>query len=231
MNMRKLITSAAVLLLPLSAFAAGAVNMPSDSPDWTPLPQMEIGKVKRLSKDQLPPTMKKMAENDLVNAQRGYEVVPEEFFIYGGNYRNRLRTEDDIKAKVNVALADIKSTELNSYVYEGMIPDGPTLNGPWTNVIRVFKRDDGVVVMLNEWDYVADGGAVVTINEVMNAAVGNVPAMLSIKKSPSGKTATELAWATSKKYFTLTVWDDVDGKHAGKDYNRKWLLNLANSLM
>lgn len=122
------------------------------------------------------------------------------------------------------------STELKDYVYEGIIPDGPTLNGPWTSVIRVFKRHDGVTLMLREWDYVADGGAIVTINELMNVTVANVPAMLMVKKSPSGKTITELDWSTDKKHFTITVLDDVDTKHKGKAYDRKWLVNLANSI-
>lgn len=212
------------------AFTDTTVNMPSDNAHWTPLPQMEIGKVKRLSKDQLPLDMKKFAEDEIAKSKKGNDTIPEEFFTASAGYHNRLRSEDEVKPKLKVTLADINSTELKDYVYEGIIPDGPTINGPWTSVIRVFKRQDGVTVMLREWDYVADGGAIVTINELMNVKVASEPAMLTVKKSPSGKTVTELDWSTDTKQFTLTVWDDVDTKHKGKAYDRKWLVNLANSI-
>ena len=204
--------------------------MPSDNAQWTPLPQMEIGKVKHLSKDQLPPDMKKFAEEEVAKSKKGYNTIDEEFFITSAGYHNRLRSEDEVRPKLKMTLADVNATELKDYAYEGIIPDGPTLNGPWTSVIRVFKRQDGVTLMLSEWDYVADGGAIVTISELMNVTVANVPAMLTVKKSPSGMTVTELDWATDKKQFAITVWDDVDMKHKGKEYNRKWLVNLANSI-
>jgi hypothetical protein len=42
---------------------------------------------------------------------------------------------------------------------------------------------------------------------------------------------TELDWTTDKKHFTITVWDDVDTKHKGTEYDRKCLVNLANSIL
>lgn len=214
-----------------TALAGETVNLPSDNSQWTPMPQMEIGKVKRLSKDQLSPDLKAFAEKQMAESQRGYETVPEEFFVYSSNYRNHLRLEDEVKPKLHVKLADINSTELKEYVYEGIIPEGPSIDGPWTSATRVFKRPDGVTLMLTEWDYIADGGAIVGISELMNVTVANVPAALSVKKSPSGKTMTMLEYPTDKKSFTITVWDDVDMKHKGKEYDRKWLLNLANSIV
>lgn len=212
------------------AFAGETVNLPSDNSQWTPMPQMEIGKVKHLSKDQLSPDLKAFAEKEIAKSHMGYETVPEELFVYSSNYRNRLRLEDEVKPKLQVKLADINPTELKEYLYEGIIPEGPSIDGPWTSVTRAFKRPDGVTLMLTEWDYIADGGAIVGISELMNVTVANVPAMLSVKKSPSGKAMTMLEWSTDKKSFTITVWDDVDMKHKGREYDRKWLLNLANSI-
>jgi hypothetical protein len=229
--MNKLSKIAAFIFFPISVIAAEPTHSHLDNQGLTPAPQIEPGKLKRVSKDQLSPELKKMVEGDLENANKGYEIVPEDFFTYSGNYHNRLRQEDEIKPNLRVALADIKVTELSSYIYEGIIPEGPTLKGPWTSVIRVFKREDDVTVMLGEWDFVADGGGVVTVNELMNTTVGSFPAMLTVKKSPSGRVLTELAWSTNEKYFTITVWDDIDNKRLGKEFNRKWLLNLANSLM
>ena len=194
------------------------------------MPQMEIRKIKHLSKNQLSPDLKAFVEKEIVNSNAGYETVPEEFFVYSSNYRNRLRLEYEIKPKIQVKLTDINSTELKEYVYEGIIPEGPTIDGPWTSVPRVFKRPDDVIIMLTEWDYIADDGAIVAISELMNVTVAKVPAMLSVKKSLSGKVAAMLEWSTDKKHFTITVWDDVDMTNKGKKYDRKWLLNLASSV-
>lgn len=231
--MDKAIQCAVVVFLLASvntAFAGDTVNLPSDNSRWTPIPQMEIGKVKRLSKDQLSPDLKAFAEKEIAKSQRGYEIVPEEHFAYSNNYLNRLRLEDEVKPKLQVKLADINVTELKEYVYEGIIPEGPRIDGPWTSVTRVYKRPDGITFMLTEWDYIADGGAIVAISELMNVTVADVPAMLSVKKSPSGKAMTMLEWSTDKKNLMITVWDDVDKKHKGREYDRKWLLNLANSI-
>ncbi len=212
-----------------TALANETVNFPSDDENWRPYSGMEIGKVKYLSKDNLPSGFKKIAAEEVKKSDKGYEILPEEFFIYSRSYHNRLRLESDIKPKISVTLADISSTELKNYVYEGIIPDGPTINGPWTSVVRVFKRNDGIIVMLREWDYVADGGSIIAIKELMNVTVANKPAMLTVKKSPSSENSiTDLDWFTDTKHFTISVFDDVDIKNTA--YNRKWLVNLANSI-
>lgn len=182
--MDKLIQCVALVFIPFImnvAFAGDAVNLPSENSRWTPMPQMEIGKVKHFSKNQLTPDLKAFAEKEMAKSNTGYEIVPEEIFTYSSNYFNRLQLENEIKSKIQVKLTDIKPTELKEYVYEGIIPEGPTIDGPWTSVTRVFKRPDGVILMLTEWDYIADGGEIVAISELMNVTVSNVPAMLSVK--------------------------------------------------
>jgi hypothetical protein len=74
--------------------------------------------------------MKKFAAEGIAKSTKGYDTVPEEFFTASAGHQDRRRSEDEIGAKLKVTLADFNSTELKDYVYEGTIPDGPTLNGP-----------------------------------------------------------------------------------------------------
>ena len=231
--MKKLILCFAFFPITFNAAVADMVDMPSTNPVLPPMKhkQVETGKVTHVHKDELPEDMKKFI-NDRVTEEKekGYEATPEEFFIASAGYRNYLQQESNLKPKIAVALADIGGTELKHYVYEGIIPEGPTVGGPYTKVTRVFMREDGVVVMLTEWDYVADGAAIMAVKEMMNVKVNNIPGIITIKKSPSGKTMTDLHWSTNKKDFTVSVWEDADKKHKGKKYDREWLLNLAENL-
>ncbi|HWW06519.1 hypothetical protein [Collimonas sp.] len=224
----------AFVLLALNMNTIFAAENDSVSPLYNaqggPMPQMEVGKVKNISKRKLSSGVRQLVDEDMNKMRGGYAEISDEAFIYRDTYRDRLRNEDEIKPNLRITLADIKNTELKEYAYEGIIPDGPTVAGPWTSVIRVFKRQDGVLLMLSEWDYVADGGGIVTVSELMNVKVKGAPAMLSIKKSPSGNVMTELAWATKKKYFTITVWDDIGSQQNAKKYDEAWLLNLAKTL-
>ena len=231
--MEKLILCLAFLLFTFNTAVADMVDMPSTDPGLPPIKhkQMETGKVTRVSKDELPADMKKFIDDrTIAEKEKGYEATPEDFFTASAGYHSYLQQESNLKPKIAVALSDISATELKGYVYEGIIPEGPIMGGPYTKVTRVFKRQDDVVVMLTEWDYVADGGAILAINEMMNIKVGNVPGIITIKKSPSGKTMTDLHWSTVKKDFNISVWEDVDKKQKGKEYGRKWLLNLAETL-
>jgi hypothetical protein len=153
---------------------------------------MEVGKVKRISKDQLPSDLREATENDIEKSKRDYEAAPEAYFEITNNYYNNLRTGPKALSNVHVSLVDVSSTKLAEYEYEGFIPEGPTKKGPWTNVTRVFRRPDGMVIKLSEWDFVADGGAIVIVDELMNSNVADIPAYLSVIQSPSGRTANIL---------------------------------------
>lgn len=200
---------AVVLFLPLAANSAETTPLPTENSHWNASNQLEVGKVKIITLDELPAAMRRVTEGQMAERATGYESVPEEVFIHGRNYRNRIRQNGDAASKIKVKLSDVSKTALSSYRYEGFIPDGPTPDGPWTSVTRVFHRADGTLLMLHEWDYVSDGGGVLMVKEAMNTTVGGTPAQLSHKKSPSGNVLTELSWATKSKYYTLSVWGDV----------------------
>lgn len=215
-------------LLPVVGIVAAAdtVPLPSSDEHRSRVPQMEIGKVKRISKESLPPDLKSVAEDDIAKSRKGYEEVPEEYFAYLANYRNYLRQDSDVRPNLKMTLADITRTELVNYQYEGMIPGGPAM----TSVTRVYQRSDGVLIKLTEWDFVADGGAIVIIDEVMNKRVSGVPAFLSIKQAPSGRAITTLEWATDKKQYSLTAEDDAKIRGTRKLQDQKWLVRLAESI-
>lgn len=216
----------ALFVLAGGVAAADTVPLPSSEGEISLVPRMEMGKVKRLSKDALPAELKAVAEEDIAKSRKGYESVPEEYFDYLSGYRDHLWLEQEVLPNLKLALADISRTELAKYQYEGMIPGGPSM----TSVTRVFRRLDGTVIKLTEWDYVADGGAIVIIDEVMNKRVAGVPAYLSVKKSPSGRAITTLEWATDKKQYTLTAEDDSKVRGARSLNDQKWLLSMADSI-
>jgi hypothetical protein len=213
-----------------SSVAVDTVPLPSNDGLWSTVPQMENGKVKRLSKDKLPPDLRVFADEEIRKSKKGYKEVPEEYFDYLGAYYNHLRLEHEVLSNIRVSLVDITQTKLAKYQYEGLIPGGPTLEGPWTSVTRVFRRPDGVIIKLTEWDFVADGGAIVIIDEVMNSSVLDIPAFFSVMKSPSGKAVTTLEWATDKKQYTLTAEDDDRIRGNRQLSDQKWLLALADSI-
>ncbi len=210
--------------------AADTVPLPFAGKQSSPVPTMEIGKVKHLSKEELPPELKAVVEDDIEKSRKGYEDVSEEYFEYLDNYRNYLRLENDVLPNLKLTLADLTRTEFEGYNYEGMIPGGPTIPGPWTSVTRVFRRPDGMLIKLTEWDFVADGGAIVIVDEVMNERVSGIPAFSSVKKSPSGRAITTLTWATDKKQYTLIAEDDGSVRGTRKLSNKKWLVKLAESI-
>jgi len=219
-----------LLFIAGNGIAANTAPLPFTGKQSSPVPTMEIGKVKHLSKEEIPPELKAVVEDDIEKSRKGYEEVSEEYFEYLDNYQNYLRVEDDVLPNLKLTLANLARTEFESYKYEGMIPGGPTIPGPWTSVTRVFRSQDGMLVKLTEWDFVADGGAIVIVDEVMNSRVSGVPAFMAVKKSPSGKAVTTLTWATDKKQYTLTAEDDGSVHGARKLNTKKWLVKLAESI-
>ena len=207
----KLIHSNLFLVLAFSSsttFAVETTPLPSNSPQWSASSQMEIGRAKIVSLSQLPSAMRQVTQDQVTQRATGYESVPEEVFIHGRNYLPRLKSANEHR-RIRVKLSDISLTGLDSFTYVGFLPEGPSKEGPWTSVTRVFQKIDGTILMLHEWDFAADGGGVLIVKEAMNTTVGGIPAQLSHKRAPSGQVLTELSWATKSKYFILSVWGDV----------------------
>jgi hypothetical protein len=124
---RKVFTFTTIFLPPFTGTASDTVSLPSTSDGiYSRVPRMEVGKVKRISKDQLPSDLREATENDIEKSKRDYEAAPEAYFEFTNNYYNNLRTGPKALSNVQVSLVDVSSTKLAEYEYEGFIPEGPT---------------------------------------------------------------------------------------------------------
>jgi hypothetical protein len=152
------------------------------------------------------------------------------FYARRKNYRSFIVDSSASQGKIKLALARVDTTVLAQFQYEMLIPGGPTRNGPWTDVTRVYQRPDGYPVFLTEFDFVAEGGSVTIMKELINAKVGKSPATLSVQHSSDGRAITELTWETKRKLYSLKTWGDLMRPAPGSIYNRKWLLDIAEGL-
>lgn len=230
--MKNYIASALALVFGIHSVAFAA-NAPDKLAPSSPATWVQSGKVTYTSINKLTPPVRKMIEAELseqpFGTARRFGEISDDAIIYMSNYHGQIKKISDIEKNMTFKLADVSRGDLNKYTLEGAYPEGPTKAGPWSSVTRVFKREDNVTVMLHEWNYVGDGGGVMIVKELMNAKVGNTPARLSVKKSPTGRMSSELTWVTKNRLFTLTVLDDVpDGSKA--KYNLTWLNRLATGI-
>ncbi|MBK0417228.1 hypothetical protein JD974_22720 [Chromobacterium haemolyticum] len=218
--------------------ASSALSSEGDHNAFSPVSGLEPGKLTVVSINELPAALKVVSVEDLkrdvknksaVDGRMDYEKISDEAVLYATSYQNRLRTLQDVSANAKSKLADIGASQLNAYRFEGVVPQGPSLRGPWSSFDRVFRRPDGVLIILHEWDFIADGGGVMAVKELMNLKVQGLPARFVVKKSPSGKKVSELTWVSSKKYYTIAVWDEI-GSSPQQAYNLAWLMALAEPI-
>ncbi|WP_323493245.1 hypothetical protein [Undibacterium sp. CCC3.4] len=195
----------------------------------SPIPQLEIGKRKNIPLADLPPTVRALANDERQSMVNGMLISDEEY-LQRSNYHARLQDERNLQGRIKLRLATLDGSELSRFRYHGLLPDGPTRDGPWTSVIRVFSRADGLLIMLDEWDYVASGGGVVTVKEMMNAKVGPWPARFIVKKTADGRAISELTWASDEKYLTLSVWEDLSKPNRRNGDDLAWLIGIADQL-
>ena len=227
------------VLAGLILFGSGAtLSHASESAAFSPVSGLEPGRLTVISIDELPAALKKNSEEDLKRDVKNrsvtgevavYEKISDEAVLYATTYQNRLRTLQEASSNAKSKLADIGASKLNDYRFEGVVPQGSSLRGPWSSFDRIFRRPDGTLIVLHEWDFVADGGGVMAVKELMNLKIQNVPARFVVKKSPSGKKVSELTWVSSKKYYTIAVWDEV-GNSPQQTYNLEWLMALAEPI-
>lgn len=199
----------------------------------SPVPQIEPGKIKHVSIHNLSPSVKEVVQRDLLTdalaKQNRFGDIPDDAINYKKNYHANLKDLREIDKNMRFKIANLSSSELSKYRYEGAYPEGPTKTGPWSSLTKIFTRDDGVLVMLHEWDYAGDGGGVVIVDELMNVKVNGSPSRFSVKKSPTGQVVSELIWATTSRYYKLIVMDNIENTDVSK-YNLNWLLALAGEV-
>ena len=145
-------------------------------------------------------------------------------------FRSYVRPPSDSRGHLKSELARIDGTALKDYEYAGFIPEGPARDGPWSNVTRVFIRPDGQPILINEWDFVVDGGSIKVVRDWLNETVGETPARLVVKRGADGTTATVLTWTTRAKDYTIMTPGDALSPVAGSPYDKAWLLSIAKGL-
>jgi hypothetical protein len=146
-------------------------------------------------------------------------------------YHSFVRDSSFTQGKVKVALAEVEHTPLGSLQYVGLIPQGRDRAGRWSDVIRVFQRQDGYPVFLEEWDYVGDGGSVTLTKEFINVRIHRNPGALAVAHSDDGRAISNLFWVTPRKVYTIKAWGDVlNPSGSSSAYDKKWLLDIAEGL-
>jgi hypothetical protein len=201
-------------------------------PGADPMLGVPVGVLTVLQLADLPPGMRRMMADQLEADRRGFEAVPE------ANIADELATFlDFLKAPEALSNGGFQSiarpghSELGRWTLLGWMPGLREERGTrLISITRVFQRPDKVVAMLEEFHYrETRGGAVVMIEELINARVGPHPARLVISKTPSGLSRSKLIWVTPEAKFDFWVYDDVDHP-LDPAWDRAWLIRLAESL-
>ncbi len=70
---------------------------------------------------------------------------------------------------------------------------------------RVFRRNDGLIISLEEWDLTIIGGGVAEVYRVPDVRVNGWPGYWEISQSKSGKAVSRLWWQGATRKFEITV--------------------------
>ena len=108
---------------------------------------------------------------------------------------------------------------------------GYVLDGPETHrVNRLWRDDQGRLVMLTEWDYKASGGGVHQFAELLTERVRGTPAILALARAPQSSGGLwDLVWTTDKKSYELYV-SEPQLADAEIKAHREMVLGYANAI-
>jgi hypothetical protein len=118
---------------------------------------------------------------------------------------------DDIeKRKANDWLMDVEDGHVAALPRLALrvrreTPAGATREGSPNRVSRLYRRADGSLLNLEEWDFAADGGAVYQSAGMRNARVGAHEATMVGARGKSGCIESELTWFDKRKNFNLRI--------------------------
>ncbi len=238
---RRILAGAALgMLCPLAAAAtatsppdAALIPMPGARAGIDPVPYIQQGRVTILSIDQYPPAMREALEQERDIDRRGFEAVDATHWDWDdANGRPDLLAPDEARARLRFTPATFaggaNAAAANLHA-EGLLLPGPrSMPGPWGSATHVLRRNDGVPVYLQEVAYAESGGAIMLTRELLNAKVGDAPARFKLQRAPGGRAMSMLVWVTPRRYFALSVRDDVTAP--GNAYDRDWMRRLAESV-
>lgn len=94
----------------------------------------------------------------------------------------------------------VGATPLATWELLGYAPTGSP-----NRVSRLFRRSDGSLLALEEWDFATDGGAIYQAAGMKNARVGAHAATLTGMRGKSGCVASTLSWFDARESFELKI--------------------------
>lgn len=214
--MRKMKISIVLVSLTTIIFCFSAVlNANQDKLDSPAIPTVEVGQgVRVMSVDEqpIPPEAKAFAKR-IAEAMKtkGYiEATDEEIsYVAKGGNKDDVESHDKATKKTKWKFSSIRHTKIKNAKLEGAVAHGGQTDGSSDMLTRIFRLADGTVVELQEWNYALSGSGALINKELINQDVNGNPAVLITKRSPSGKTLTELGWYTDQKGYVLRTTVDV----------------------
>lgn len=207
--------------------------------DHPPMPSGVV--IKSLEFMEAPDVLKNQAKNEISQMKSlGYAYAPEGAISYidravqtlsnngkppdtDSKEEKRLRPLQEIRSKLKVNPSLLPESIKKPQIL-GATPGGTLTEGGWTSLTRVFVVPKLGTLMLVETDYTASGGGLIMIKEAINQNINGHPAILRKKKSQTGKSITELTWATDIKIYNLSLNRMVKGAALDR------FINIAQSI-
>ena len=164
------------------------------------------GKVAIRSIDELP------AEAQDFHRKRGLKKgttgafehqVPSEALNFINAFEATAKDIADPKKEIGFRMSTLANTPFAALSFKGYSLEGP--DKPVLRAARVFRADNGQLVVLTEWDYVGAGGGMLLLREYLNADINGTPGTIAFRRAPNGDSVWQLSWATPKKEFTLYI--------------------------
>jgi hypothetical protein len=208
---------AVIVVIPIRlAFAQTQPPQQPPQPPRASLPEIPSGSSREISLDELPKEARdfflQSSSGKSIPASQPKEIVhrgvrrleghPEELAWVEELAARAIPSIDE--AKVRVALVPGSGIPLPNAKFVGFVPQGPTLNGLWSKVARLFRYKEKTVV-LSEWDYVADGGGVLQFSELVNVDINGSRGSLAVKTAVGKGALWSLTWERQGKLFELYI--------------------------
>lgn len=206
----------------LIAVVPPAIAQPSPSPDFMrQMPMPKAGEVTTSRLADLPPeTQRIMTQNQrVIDGVRVIQSTDAHVHLL-----DKALSLAVPKGPDNVPMDRVSA--FARWQFLGYVLDGPETH----RVNRLWRDDQGRLVMLTEHDYKAYGGGITQFAELLTERVHGDPAILALSRSPqSGAALWNLDWVTDKKHYQLYV---SEPQLADNDIqrSRQMVLNYANAI-
>lgn len=214
-------------LVPLQAQAQPKPDLPPLPPEFEAMINLipSGGKVTIKRRDEVPPGMQEVfTKGPAVNLRTTDGVQEIEDGPHVGSVAraaSRVRPASEMAPRT-VKLA-VPGPAFAGYKLLGMVAEGP--GAPSTRSTRVFRHEDGSLLRLSEWDFKADDGGILLIEEYLNVEVHGARGYLLVTHDGRDKGVWSLMWPSGGIRYEL---DMEDARHSTTAKGK--LLRLAKDL-